>query len=241
MKDSCSVVMAVVETLLLAAGLALALWLLAQGLEAGGRPWPSWLPGLGERVADYGLTHLLLGIFFCAAVYWALQAFRRHRLAFWWVAAVSLAAHVPGLWSHNLLEWQRFLGFEITFNLEKSPYLVGAQWLVCLSLLVCLRRISDLRQLGSLLATIKVNATERQRVLLNEGVALTGVVLASLMAAALMAGAGALPGGLGNLPERIPLMIFTVGGGACLLLVGAMALFLRGLLGDTESPSSGSG
>lgn len=241
MRDSWSIILAVAETLLLAALLVLALWLLAQGLEAGGRPWPSWLTGLGERTADYGLTHLLLGVFFCGGAYWALQIFRRNRLAFWWVAVLSLIAHVPGIWSQNILEWQRFIGFDITFNLEKSPYLAGTQLLVCLALLVALRRVSDLRQLGSLMSAINVNEDERQRVLVNEGAALAGMVFIGLAASALMLGAGAALGPMEGVPDRIPMTIITVGGGACLLLIGATALFLRGLRREDGANSSGGG
>ena len=239
MRDSWSVILSVVETLLLAAGLSLALWLLAQGLEAGGNPWPSWLTLLGEQVTDYGLTHLLMLMFLCGGVYWALQIFRRSKLAFWWVAAVSLIAHLPGIWSQNILEWQRFIGFDITFYLEKSPYLVGTQLLASLALLVALRRISDLRQLGSLMSSINVNEDERRRVLLNEGVALAGIVVVGLAASALMVAAGAMQGTAKGLPDRVPMTIITIGGGACLLLIGATALFLRGLRREEGGASGG--
>ena len=229
------------EFLLLVPQIVLALWLLAEGLAAGGTPWPSWLEEPGERAAGYGPTHLLVGIFLCGGVYWALQIFRQHQLAFWWVAALALLAQAPGIWSLNILEWQRFIGFDIAFNLEKSAYLVGAQLLACLALLVCLRRVSDLRQLGSLMASINVNEDERHRVLLNEGIALAGMVAAGLLASALMLGAGAMQGPAEGLPDRIPMTIITVGGGACLLLIGATAIFLRGLRRDegANSPSGG--
>ena len=239
MRDSWAVILAIAETLLLAAGLALALWLLAQGLEAGGNPWPGWLTGIGQRVAEYGLTQLFLAVFVCGGVYWALQVFRRSQLAFWWVAAVSLIAHVPGIWTQNILDWQRFIGFDVTFYLEKSPYLAGTQLLASLALLVALRRISDLRQLGSLMSSINVNEDERRRVLLNEGAALAGIVAVGLAASALMLAAGAMQGPAEGLPDRVPMTIITIGGGACLLLIGATALFLRGLRRDEGGASGG--
>ena len=113
----------------------------------------------------------------CGGIYWALQLLRLRRWAFRWVAALALVAQVPGIWSHNLVDWQRFFGFGITFNVEYPPYLVATLLLACLAGLVCLRRLDNLRQLGSLLTANDVNREERNRALLGEGAALAGTVV----------------------------------------------------------------
>ena len=229
MRDSWFGILLLLETLLLAAELALALWLFSLAVQAGGWPLSLWTGGLAERLSDYGWTELMLGVVVCGGVYWALQLLRLRRWAFRWVAALALLAQVPGIWSHNLLDWQRFFGFGITFNVELPPYLAATLLLACLAGLVCLRRIDNLRQLGSLLASINVNREERNRALLGEGMALAGVVVVSLAVAAMLVTAGGFIDSTETLSNRIPLTIITLGGGACLLLLGFIGLFLRGL------------
>ena len=229
MRDSWFGILLALETLLLAAEAALALWLLSLAIVAGGWPLSLWTGGLAEGVAEYGWTELMLGVVLCGGAYWALQLIRLRQWAFRWVAALALAAQVPGIWSQNLLDWQRFFGFGVTFNVEHPPYLVATLLLACLAGLVCLRRIDNLRQLGALLASNNVNREERNRALLNEGAALAGVVVLSLAVAAMLVAAGEIFGSTETLWDRIPLTIITLGGGACLLLVGFVGLFLRGL------------
>ena len=229
MKDSWFGILLLLETLLLAAELALALWLLSLAIEAGGWPLSLWTGGLAERLAGYGWTELMLGVVLFGAIYWGLQLLRLRRWAFWWVASAALLAQAPGIWSHNLLDWQRFIGFGVTFNVEHSPYLVATLFLACLAGLVCLRRLENLRQLGALLASINVNREERNRTMLNEVAALAGVVGLGLGVAATLVAAGSFIGPTETMWDRIPLTIITLGGGACLLLVGFIGLFLRGL------------
>ncbi len=198
-------------------------------IVAGGEPLSSWTGGLAENLAGFGSIELVLAAAALAVLYWGLQFVGRDRLAFWLITPLALVSQFPGIWTHNLLEWQRFFGLSFSFNVDQSLYIVSAQFLASLAGLVCLRRISNLRRLGSLISSLKIDVSERNRVLLNEGVVLAGTVVAALVIATAALAANALLGRTETLMERIPLAVITLGGGATLLLICFVALFRRSL------------
>ncbi len=229
MRDIWLAMLVVLETILLFAIVALFLWVASVAIVAGGEPLSSWTGGLAESLAGFGLIELALAVAALAVLYWVLQIVGRDRLAFWLITSLALFSQFPGIWTHNLLEWQRFFGLSLTFNVDQSLHIVSAQFLASLAGLVCLRRVSNLRRLGSLISSLNIDVSERNQVILNEGVVLAGTIVAGLVVAAAAVAANAVLGRTETLMDRIPLAVITLGGGATLLLICFIALFRRSL------------
>ncbi len=218
-----------VESLLLAGLLLLAAWLLLASVSSAGQPESLWPEAWAERMPAYGSSEVMLSVFICVGLYGLLQFLGRSRLAFWLAALLALLPHAPGLWGHNQLEWQRFFGIDASFGAGHSLILTAGLFLMCLAGLIVLHRIIALRKLGLLLSTRRVEGAELDALLINEGLALAGMIASGLAVALLMVIAGVALGRSESLPGRVPWAIITIGGGASLLLIGFMALFLRGL------------
>ena len=56
-------------------------------------------------VPEYGALQVWLAIAVSLCVYWLLQSFGLRRGAFWAVALVGLAAQLPAVLAHNLVDW----------------------------------------------------------------------------------------------------------------------------------------
>ncbi len=229
MRETWSGILVAAESALLVCLLLLGAWLFHGWTSPAGQPGTLGATLISEQMPSYGTSQLTLAVLVIAGVYGLLQFLRRSRLAFWLVAVLTLLPHTPGIWDHNKLEWQRFLGIDVSFGGGHSLVLTVGLFLACLSGLVILHRIIALRRLGHLLTSQRVDGQERDGILINEGKALGGMVAVGLALALLLVTAGTAIGRSEWLSATVPWTVITIGGGASLLLLGFVALFLRGL------------
>ena len=231
-------VLLAIEATLLVCLLLLASWLFSEWASPAGTSESSGMTGLTQKVPSFGTSDLMLGVFVCTGLYGLLQFFSRSNLAFWSVAFLALLPQAPGIWFHNNLQWQRFIGVEVSISDGQPLALTAALFLVCLAGLIALHRVIALRKLGRLLALRRVDRAERDRVLMSEGLTQAGVAAAGLMLALLLVTAGMALGRSEWMSAKVPWTVITIGGGASLLLVGFTVLFLRsiGETGEAELP-----
>ena len=99
--------------------------------------------------------------------------------------------------------------------------------------LVALHRAIAVRKLGSVLTGQRVDEAEQGAVIFNEGVtvaATVGISLAvALVLVLVLVLVGNVLGGAEWLTTRVPWAVATIPRGASLLLLGFVALFIRGL------------
>ena len=190
---------------------------------------------LAARMPSFGTSQLLIGLLAGAGVYGLLQFLGRSSFALWLAAFLVLLPQVPAVWAHNKLEWERFMGVETPMGEGHSLFVAGGLFLLSLTGLVVLHRVIALRKLGRLLISRRADAPERDTILTNEGATMGGVVVVTLLVAVLLVLAGAGLSQAEWLTNRVPWTVVTIGGGASLLLVGFIALFLRGLGSQEES------
>ena len=189
---------------------------------------------LARSVPAYDTSDLMLGVFVCAVIYGLLQLLGRSNLAFWLAALLVLLPQAPGIWWHNSLQWQRFIGPAFQGNGAQAdggqPLIITTGlFLVCLAGLAVLHRAIALRKLGRLLTLRGVDGKARDQALLNETAVLIGVIVAGLALALLLTLAGSALGRPGWLSDKTPWEIITIGGTASLLLIGFAVLYLRSI------------
>ena len=97
--------------------------------------------------------------------------------------------------------------------------------------LVALHRAIAVRKLGSVLTGQRVDEAEQGAVIFNEGVTVAATVGISLAVALVLVLVlvGNVLGGAEWLTTRVPWAVATIPRGASLLLLGFVALFIRGL------------
>ena len=219
------------EVVVLVLLLLLAAWRFAAWSPSTG---PSEDGGLVERLAFVGMPDLLLVVFVSAIAYGLLQVARLSTLAFWALAALVILAHIPGIWAHNNLRWQRFCWLRGSRRWRAFPFgdRCPVPDLPCRA--GVLHRIIALRKLGRTLTVRRADDYERDMVLRNEGLTLAAVIVVGLAAAIVLALIGTALGQWEWLFGRLPWTLVTIGGGASLLFAGCIALYIRSIGGPTE-------
>ena len=220
---------ALVLLLLLIAAWQFWMWASPTGMLAG--------PGaetMATRMPSFGLSHLMAGVLFVAAAYGLSQVFGKSSLALWLVAALTLLPQGPGIWAHNKLGWEKFMGMDTPVG-DGNPLLVaGGLFLISLLGLVVLHRAIAMRRLGRLLERRRVDGAERDGILRSEGMVLGGIVGASLLLSVVLVVAGTGLSRAEWLTSAVPWTVVTIGGGASLLLIGFTALYLQSLSTQEE-------
>ena len=191
---------------------------------------------VAARLPVIGSSHLIIGLLTVAAVYGLLQLLGRSGFALWLLAILVLISQLPAVWSHNRLIWEKFMGVETPMEMGHPLFMTGVMFLLSLVGLVVLHRVVALRKLGRLLVARRVDADERDMILTNETATMGGVVAVSLGVAVLLVLGGAVLGRADWFTNAVPWTVVTIGGGASLLLLGFIAVFLRGLGVQEEEP-----
>ena len=185
----------------------------------------------------FGLSSLLAGVLFGAAAYGLLQVLGKSSLALWLVAVLALLPQGPGIWAHNKLGWEKFMGMETPVG-DGNPLLVaGGLFLISLLGLVVLHRAIAMRRLGRLLERRRVDMAERDGIMRSESLVLGGILGVSLLLSVLLVAAGSGLSRAEWLTSAVPWTVVTIGGGASLLLIGFTALYLQSLRGQEERES----
>ena len=150
---------------------------------------------------------------------------------------MALLPHAPGIWAHNQLDWQRFFGADASLGAGHSLFLTVSMFLLCLVGLVVLYRAISLRQLGRQLSARRVEEADRNRVIVSEALALSGMIAVGLLLAFL---AGTALAGSGSSLGRLPWAVLIIGGGATVLFAGFLVLWFRGrgVAGGPQPPSA---
>ena len=224
MRGSWFAVLATAESLLVAGLLLLAASRLWDSASSGSL-WPG---ALAEKLPPFASSELALAVALSVGSYWLLQLLGRSRAAFRMAALLSLLPHAPGIWAHNQIEWQRFVGPDASLGAGESLFLTGSAFLLCLVGLVVLYRAVALRQLGRRLTARRAEEADRNRVILGEALALAGMIAVSLLLAFLAALAGTALSGPGSSLGSLPWAVLAIGGGATVLLAGFLLLWFRG-------------
>ena len=189
---------------------------------------------MASKMPSFGLSSLMAGVLFGAAAYGLFQVFGKSSLALWTMAVLVLLPQGPGIWAHNKLGWEKFMGMETPVG-DGNPLLVaGGLFLISLLGLVVLHRVIAMRKLGRLLDRRRVDGVERDGILRSEALVLGGIVGISLLLSVLLVGVGSGLSGAEWLTSAVPWTVVTIGGGASLLLIGFTALYLRGLSAQEE-------
>ncbi len=232
---------AAAEIALVLCVLGLAAWQFAGWVSSAAELDPGGSNTLAALLPPFGNFHLMVAVLLATGLYGLIQFFGKSSLALWALTILVILPQIPGVWSHNKLSWEKFMGVEASMG-EGHPFLLaGAIFVGTLLGLVVLHRVIALRKLGGLLSSRNVDTAERDGTLANEGLALAVIVSLALVLALVLVGAGTVMGGSTLLTSRVPWAVVTVGGGASLLLLGFIALFLRGLSAETTQREPGSG
>ena len=192
---------------------------------------------MAAKMPGFGLSALMAGVLFGAAGYGLLQVFGKSSLALWAVAVLVLLPQGPGIWAHNKLGWEKFMGMETPVG-DGNPLLVaGGLFLISLLGLVVLHRVIAMRRLGRLLERRRVDGVERDGILRSEGLVLGGILGVSVLLSVLLVVGGSGLSRAEWLTSAVPWTMVTIGGGASLLLIGFTALYLQGLRAQEEQES----
>ena len=194
--------------------------------ESGGPFWPD---GLAGKVPDFESSAIVLGILLFTGLYGLLQFGKKTIPAFLMVAWLALLPHAAGVWDQNRVNWQRFLGAQTGGDAPQSIMFAAGLFLISLLGVFVLYRIISLRSMERVLTAQGVENLEINGVLINETVAQFSLMGAALLVAVVMILVGTAIGGQEGLAEKMPWVVITIGGGATLLLIGFLVLFLRGL------------
>ena len=192
---------------------------------------------LADRMPAFSTSHLLIGLLAVAGCYGVLQLLGRSAFALWMLTFLILISQMPAVWSHNRLVWERFMGVETPVGTGHFLLMAGVLFVLSLVGLVVLHRLIALRKLGRLLAARRVDGAERDMILTSEAATMGGVVAVTLVVAVLLVLGGAGLSRADWLTNAVPWTVVTIGGGASLLLLGFIAVFLRAL-GEQEEPEA---
>ena len=240
MKSHWRITIAAVEAALVIFVLFAAAWQFAGWALAPFQPGASESDSMAGRMPAFDASYLMLAVLLAAALYGVFQFLGRSSLALWTLVVVVIVAQIPGIWSHNKLSWEKFMGVETAMGDGHPLLLGGALFVGSLLGLVVLHRLIALRKLGGLLTTRRVDGVERDSILTNEGMSLTVIVAVAMVLALLLVGAGTGIAAPAWIASNVPWAVVTIGGGASVLLIGFIALFLRGLSEEARPPESDS-
>ena len=179
-----------------------------------------------EAIEGFGAWETAAVIFTCFFIYWAMQTLRRNQAAFWVLALLVILAQGPAIWAHNALEWSQFFGMEVTGESVRSLTRDTFWFLASLVGLMTLYRTMGLRRLDRLLLTRQLATSDRNALLLNEGIVLIGLMLCATILAFLMVLAASSLGSHQGMLSLPPWTVMTVGGNAAILFVCALFIWL---------------
>ncbi len=219
----------VIEAALVIVILFAAAWQFAGWAYTPHQPGASESDSMAARMPPFDESYLMLAILLTTGIYGAVQFIGKSSLALWTLVVVVILVQIPGIWSRNKLSWEKFMGFEKAMGDGHSLMLGGTLFVGSLLGLVVLHRLIALRKLGGLLTARRVDAPERDSILANEGLSLTMIIALALVLALLLVGAGTGIAGPAWIASNVPWAVVTIGGGASVLLIGFIALFLRSL------------
>lgn len=193
---------------------------------------------LAGRMPSFGTSQMMIAVLVAAGVYGLIQFFGRGLLALWVAAFLTILPQLPGIWGHNKLGWEKFMGVETAVGEGHTLFVAGGLFVASLLGLFVLHRLIALRKLGGLLTARHVNDTERDGTLAGEGATLTAIVAVALLLALFLMVAGTGIGRTEWVTAKVPWTVVTIGGGACALLIGFIVLFLRGLSAENVAESN---
>ena len=158
--------------------------------------------------------------------------------AFWLVAFAIIAIHTTAIWAHNQLDWHQLFGRVAVFAEGEPLLLTASLFLVSLAGLTLLHRIMQLRDLAAALSARGIGDTERDRILINELVSISIIIVIALVASTFTVLIGSVVANIDSLAQRVPWSVSVVGMGAVLLFAGFLVLLYRTLSGS-ETVSQG--
>ena len=165
-------------------------------------------------------------IFICGAVYWTFHFLGHSQTGFWIMASIIILGHAFPILAHNALEWSQFFGIETIAEGDRSLVRDTTLFLFSLVLLISLHRIMGLRTLDNQLLLRKVQTMDRNRIVLNEGIILTGLIATGIVLALVMVWTASALGKNQDLLDGSPWSVMVVGGGAALVFVGSLVFWL---------------
>lgn len=219
--------LAVAESLLLTGLLLLSALVLIDSVAAGGLRAFLRPDLIAELIPEYASREVVLAVFLSIALYWALHVLGRDHLAFWTMVLLVTLPHGMAIWGHNQIEWHQLFDFKAGVGDDRSQLRDTALFLVSLMGLVALYRAINLRRLDRQMSEQGIEAADRSRLVLNEGVMLLGLIAAGLLSAFGMIFVSSALGRFDVLPEESSWSILAVGGGASLLLAFTLVLWYR--------------
>ena len=178
-------------------------------------------------VPDFGPLEVWLAIVMSVCVYWLLQSLGLRRGAFWAVALVGLAAQLPAVLAHNLVDWPQLLARETLFSSGNSTLRTILPLLSSLVLLVVVHRLIDARRLRALLSERGADEPEANRYIGGLLMVLAAMIVAGLVLTLGTVSLGVAVGVQDQLLERSPWTVLTIGVGAIVLLAISLLAWLR--------------
>ena len=178
-------------------------------------------------VPDFGPLEVWLAIVMSVCVYWLLQSLCLRRGAFWAVALLGLAAQLPAVLAHNLVDWPQLLARETLFSSGRSTLGTILPLLSSIVLLVVVHRLIDARRLRALLSERGADKPEANRYVGGLLLVLAAMIVASLVLTLGTVSLGVAVGVQDQLLERSPWTVLTIGVGAIVLLAISLLAWLR--------------
>ena len=178
-------------------------------------------------VPEYGALQVWLAIAVSLCVYWLLQSLGLRSGAFWAVALVGLAAQLPAVLAHNLVDWPQLLARETLFSSGGSTLGTILPLLSSIVLLVVAHRLIDARRLRALLDARGADEPETFRYIGGLLLVLAVMIVASLVLTLGTVSLGAAVGVQDQWLERSPWTVLTIGVGAIVLLAIFLFAWLR--------------
>ena len=178
-------------------------------------------------VPEYGALEIWLAIALSIGAYWLLQSLGLRRGAFWAVALVGLAAQLPAVLAHNLVDWPQLLARETLFSSGSSTLGTILPFLSSIVLLVVAHRTIDVRRLRAILNEKGADEPEIVRYIGGLLLVLAVMIVASLLLTLGTVSLGAAVGVQDQWLERSPWTVLTIGVGAIVLLAIFLFVWLR--------------
>ena len=178
-------------------------------------------------VPEYGALEVWLAIALSLCVYWLLQSLGLRRGAFWAVALMGLAAQLPTVLAHNLVDWPQLLARDTPFGSGRSTLGTIVPMVSSLVLLVVAHRLIDARRLRALLYERGADEQETVRYVGAHLLVLAVMIIASLVLTLGTVSLGTAVGVQDQWLERSPWTVLTIGVGAIVLLSIFVFLWLR--------------
>ena len=217
-----AVILRAVESLLTVGALLLSL--LVFSLVLNSVEVPTWVPAW---LSDFTTTTFTVAVLMGLVAYWVLGILRTHLMAFWVLAVVSLALELPAVLSHNQLDWLFFFTGQRWLDPPASSLEVGFYFLITLAVLVLLYRTILLMDQERTVRRQGVDELEYRQIMLQQYLFIAGLTCGSLALTGGLVFLSTALGGVGNLLERSPWTVLTVGGLATLIISATLLYWIR--------------